>query len=248
MIHFNRPKDKLNLFMKKFTPLVFLSVLLIISGCSSSDTGDIETKTFTTELSRTTLSFGNVEVTNTAKETFAVTNTGTEEISISNITTPEGFNVTPSSGSITAGNSKIFTVAFTPTESKTYNGNLVITSNSNSTLSSIIMAGIGVNSNASIYNQYIKPIITPNCVNTDGCHSSSDSSGGVDLSTYEKVLDDFQYNSEDRSMAQIISGKMPQNAAKLSEDDISLLQSWVDNNFESVGMPTFIVTVKTAHK
>ncbi|MDG2280284.1 MAG: choice-of-anchor D domain-containing protein, partial [Flavicella sp.] len=116
--------------MKKITPLAFLSVLLMIGACSSSDSGEIATKTFTTELSETTLSFGNVEVTNTAEETFTVTNTGTEEISISNITTPEGFSVTPSSGSIAAGNSQTFTVAFTPTTISVFSGNMSITSNS----------------------------------------------------------------------------------------------------------------------
>lgn len=231
MIHFNRPKDKLNLFMKKFTPLVFLSVLLIISGCSSSDSGEIATKTFTTELSETTLSFGNVEVTNTAKETFAVTNTGTEEISISNITTPEGFTVTPSSGSITAGNSKTFTVAFTPTTLTVFSGNMSITSNSTSTASAISVTGTGIAStSAKTYENTIAPIMAQSC-STTGCHSGANPAGKVALTNFTEVKNGFTI---DDSWGEIQSGRMPKaGVPSLTQEDKDNLQLWINAGYPS---------------
>ena len=217
--------------MKKITPLAFLSVLLMIGACSSSDSGEIATKTFTTELSETTLSFGNVEVTNTAEETFTVTNTGTEEISISNITTPEGFSVTPSSGSIAAGNSQTFTVAFTPTTISVFSGNMSITSNSTSTASIISVTGTGIAStSAKTYENTIAPIMAQSC-STTGCHSGANPAGQVALTNFTEVKNGFTI---DDSWGEIQSGRMPKpGVPSLTQEDKDNLQLWINAGYPS---------------
>lgn len=73
------------------------------------------------------------------------------------------------------------------------------------------------------YNTCVKTIMDNNC---KGCHSESRADGGVKLDSYTSVKANFT-----ASMADINSGKMPKNAAKLSDADIATLEAWETQGF-----------------
>ena len=220
--------------------LALLCLNLLIISCSSDD-DDMESETFTTSISDTSLAFGDVTVPATSDQTFSVTSTGTGTITITNITTPTGFSIQPTNATIASGNAQVFTVTFSPTAGINYSGNISITSNATSSGTTVAVSGTGIVTSIANYYDEVEPIITPNCVNTVGCHSASDSSGGVNLSTYELVKLDFQDMSASGSMSQIENGFMPQGAPKLSDADISILQNWIDNDYQE-GTPPVVAS------
>ena len=217
--------------MKKITTTLLALITLIFCACSSSSSEDLETKTFTTLLSQTSLGFGNVEVAQTMNKNFTVTNTGTEEITISNITTPQGFTINTTSGSIVSGASKTFTVSFTPTTISTYNGNLSITSNSTSTATIINVTGTGIAStSAKTYENTIAPIMAQSC-STTGCHSGNNPAGQVALTNFTEVKNGFII---DDSWGEIVSGRMPKaGVPSLTQDDKDNLQLWINTGYPS---------------
>lgn len=130
--------------MKYLFPLITLILFSILSSCSTSSNEGISDKTFTTNLSTASLSFGSVEIATTQEETFSITNTGTETITITNIITPTGFSVKSTTETITTGSSKTFTVSFSPSEVKSYHGTITVVSNTTSVNKTLLVEGIGI--------------------------------------------------------------------------------------------------------
>lgn len=80
-----------------------------------------------------------------------------------------------------------------------------------------------------IYNNEIAPIFNANCA-TSGCHGPIFPASGIDLSNYfgarsaslnGKVLKSVKHESGAKAM--------PQNAAKLADSNIRLIECWIRN-------------------
>ena len=79
------------------------------------------------------------------------------------------------------------------------------------------------------YEESVAPILTQNCI---GCHSGSSPSGGLNLDDYITVrrgMGDVlvRVNREEGS-----SGFMPQGGGKLTDDELSILQSFFEMECE----------------
>lgn len=79
--------------------------------------------------------------------------------------------------------------------------------------------------NTVTFNKTIQPILQTWCV---GCHNSTNSSSGVDVSNYGGVIASIENN---RLLGSIkyLSGfkKMPQNGSQLSDCEISKISKWI---------------------
>jgi len=65
-----------------------------------------------------------------SQKTFTIRNTGTAVLNITSITAPEGFTVDKSTAfTVSANNSQVVTVTFSPTDDISYSGNIIINSN-----------------------------------------------------------------------------------------------------------------------
>ena len=76
------------------------------------------------------------------------------------------------------------------------------------------------------YSEPIKGIIDNNCA-TSGCHSSSDKSAGIALSTFEEVK--FGFTDLD-SWIQIETNRMPKSY-NLSPAEKDAIKIWMDNGY-----------------
>ena len=79
------------------------------------------------------------------------------------------------------------------------------------------------------YEDSVVPILTQNCI---GCHSGSSPSGGLNLDDYTSVRNGMggvldRVNREEGS-----SGFMPQGGGKLTDDELSILQSFFEMECE----------------
>ncbi len=71
----------------------------------------------------------------------------------------------------------------------------------------------------------VKPIMDSWCI---GCHSSTNSSGGFDLSTYNGVVGAIPNNKLVGSLKHLSGfSAMPKNAGSLSQCDIAAIEKWV---------------------
>lgn len=77
------------------------------------------------------------------------------------------------------------------------------------------------------YSTHIKPLIQNNC---QGCHSGTNAGGGIQLVTYAdaKAIAD---NGQFKGVIEHLSGysPMPQNGAKLTDCQISMVNIWLNN-------------------
>ena len=92
-----------------------------------------------------TLSFGEVEIDSTQKDTFLIKNTGTAPLVVSGVEAPDGFTLDWTSGTIFVADSQMVIVTFTPTGEKSYDGYILLNSNKESGIDSIEITGSGVN-------------------------------------------------------------------------------------------------------
>ncbi|MFK7969003.1 MAG: c-type cytochrome domain-containing protein [Bacteroidia bacterium] len=77
------------------------------------------------------------------------------------------------------------------------------------------------------YDQFVKPLLTANCV---GCHNSSSPSGGIALNTIAAVRSAQANNQFYGSIAHLTGfSRMPQNGAKLDQCEIDKVKSWIDD-------------------
>lgn len=78
------------------------------------------------------------------------------------------------------------------------------------------------------YSGDVVPILTNNqCLS---CHSAASQTGGVDLETFESLL---QFVDNGRLMGAINHDPgyypMPPGGAKINDDDIAIIQKWIDD-------------------
>ena len=76
------------------------------------------------------------------------------------------------------------------------------------------------------YINDVKRIIDNNCA-TSGCHSSSNKSAGIALSTFQEVKDGFIYSG---SWNQIETNQMPKSY-NLSAAEKERVKNWIDNGY-----------------
>lgn len=119
----------------------------------------------------TNYDFGDVNLNESKEHKLTFTNTGDEQLIISNVellNNSEGsFTITAGSGATTVepGNSLDVTVKFTPTESKKYTANLVITSNAKNEQSTLVTLRGESTSSIGEFGDKFYLNITPNPVN-----------------------------------------------------------------------------------
>ena len=86
--------------------------------------------------------------------------------------------------------------------------------------------GVACDANAFAYNANIKPIMNTYCV---GCHSSSNASGGIDVSTYNGTKAAATSGKLYGSVAHLSGySPMPQGASQLSDCQITVIKKWID--------------------
>lgn len=79
------------------------------------------------------------------------------------------------------------------------------------------------------YNQNVKPILDAVCAR-QGCHGGADPEGGIDLSTYQGAADASKKKSFMGTIQHMpLYPKMPQDAPRMSDDQIHLLSCWIEN-------------------
>jgi len=101
--------------------------------------------------SLSSLTFANVPSGSSSTQTFRLKNTGSGTLSISNITPSNNrFSVTPTSATLSAGDSVTISVTFSPLTFGQVTGTLTITHNAENTLSSISFSAIGLSPSISI--------------------------------------------------------------------------------------------------
>ena len=138
---------------------------------------------------------------------------------------------------VVAGNatsSKLYKVLFATGESKMPpNGNPALTDAQkniigvwiNQGAKNTTNCGTTCDANAFAYTANIKPLMTTYCT---GCHSSTNASKGIDLSTYAGVKAAASNGSLYGSIAQSTGFvAMPQGGARLSDCQILVVQKWI---------------------
>lgn len=75
-------------------------------------------------------------------------------------------------------------------------------------------------------------IIQPKCV---GCHNAAASAGGLDLSTYTKVLSIVVVNKpiESAFYDSVNKGRMPKGRAMLSASELTAIRDWITNGAQN---------------
>ncbi|NDV15111.1 hypothetical protein GO009_03665 [Muricauda sp. TY007] len=142
--------------MRKAT---FYSIILIITiiSCDKSET-NVEIEKDTNPKSEETailsiksenntissLEFGEVVASNNKTLSIILNNTGNSTLSITAISFPEGFNGNWVSGEIPSNSQKTIEITFSPMEIVEYSGNISITSNATSPISSFSLSGTGI--------------------------------------------------------------------------------------------------------
>ncbi|MBE7444313.1 MAG: Ig-like domain-containing protein [Planctomycetia bacterium] len=124
------------------------------------------------------LNFGAVQVGGSVQRPMTIYNDGNSMLTVSSISYPPGFSGNWS-GTIGAGSSRQVTVTFSPTEQKTYTGNVTVTSNATSVTNTMPVSGTGTTSlhnvTATINSISPNPATQGTTVNFSG--TGSDSSG-----------------------------------------------------------------------
>jgi len=117
------------------------------SGCNPIDIQIISgttNNTPTISVSLSSLSFGSVDVNQSTQQTFTIQNTGNATLTVNSITCPNGFSSDWVSGNITAGSSKTVTITFKPTNTGSYSGNIIISSNASNGSKTVSVSGTGL--------------------------------------------------------------------------------------------------------
>lgn len=75
------------------------------------------------------------------------------------------------------------------------------------------------------YSLSVKPIMENYCT---GCHSSGNTSGNVDLSSYNGVKSAINQKLMSSIKHDGTASEMPENGSKLSDCNIAIIQAWID--------------------
>jgi uncharacterized protein YkwD len=89
------------------------------------------------------LAFGTVEIGKTLELALTIGNSGTETLSVTGITTPGGYTLSWTSGTIAPGTSRQVTVRFAPTAAQSYDGTLGVTGDHTGGTSTAPLSGTG---------------------------------------------------------------------------------------------------------
>ena len=84
------------------------------------------------------------------------------------------------------------------------------------------------------FGKEVTPIFQTSCVS---CHGGERTSKGLDLKTYESLLKGSQNGAmvipgdaaNSKLLQSILSGKMPKRGNKLTQDQILLIQNWINS-------------------
>ena len=75
----------------------------------------------------------------------------------------------------------------------------------------------------------VKPILDQNCT---VCHGGGNASAGINLSSYKGIMDAsvvIPSDSAKSKIARVIkSGDMPQGGLRLSDDQLTIIENWID--------------------
>lgn len=89
------------------------------------------------------LAFGEVNVGQTATKNFNIINQGVDQLSVTNIVVPEGFTVDKTTVNVSGESLAIIKVTFTPTQAKSYSGEIEVVSNAGSKMIAVSGTGSG---------------------------------------------------------------------------------------------------------
>lgn len=89
------------------------------------------------------LDFGNVLQGETEEKIVTIANNGNATLEVTSIETPEGFTASVTTGVIGPNSTLSVTITFAPTELRTYNGSILVTSNAVSGSNEIAVSGVG---------------------------------------------------------------------------------------------------------
>lgn len=95
------------------------------------------------------LTFGEVQVGSSAQRTMTIYNDGNSTLTVNSISYPAGFSGNWN-GIVASGSSQPVTVTFSPTEQKTYTGNVTVTSDATSGINAKYVSGTGVTSSHAV--------------------------------------------------------------------------------------------------
>ena len=91
------------------------------------------------------LDFGNIQINTTATRTLSITNnSASESVLVSSINLPNGFSTDWTEGTINPSTTQNILITFSPTETQTYSGTLVVNNNSDSINNSLPIQGNGI--------------------------------------------------------------------------------------------------------
>jgi uncharacterized protein YkwD len=90
-----------------------------------------------------TLAFGAVEIGKTSDLTLTIVNAGTGTLSVSGITSPDGYALSWTNGTITPGGSQQVTVRFAPTSARSYDGTLTVNGDHTGGANTASLSGTG---------------------------------------------------------------------------------------------------------
>ena len=122
-------------------------------------------------------------------------------------------------------------------------GDVILTDNQQSTQEPPLIDNTIMMNTEKSFNSDLAPILNMKCA-TDNCHIAGGPQG-LDFSTYQAFISGgvkgpvFTPGDADRSsiIAEIISGRMPLGAPKLSEVEIQVFADWINNQTATVDVP-----------
>jgi hypothetical protein len=98
------------------------------------------------QVSPSSISFGNVILTENKEDSLYVKNTGTNSLNITSVISDNAlFTVTPSAAALSSGDSGWFYIKFAPTSTGAKSGNIVFTNNAPSSPDTVKVTGTGIN-------------------------------------------------------------------------------------------------------
>ena len=140
------------------------------------------------------LSFGDVNVGASSSKTFSIKNTGTANLVVSKIEIGTGsgqYSVSPSSMTVTPGNSKTVTVTFKPTSAGSKSGAVAITANDIPSTKSVILSGTGVQAGSPVLSLSPSSTLSFGSVNVGSRKDmvvTVKNTGNADLVVYSATL------------------------------------------------------------
>ena len=104
----------------------------------------------------------------------------------------------------------------------------ILTSSCASDSESDVLEPINDNTSETVtYTNTIATIMQSSCA-TSGCHDATSKTAGVDLTSYEHVVQAFENRD---ALGEIERGEMPIGSPVLPEATIKLIKNWIENGY-----------------